>query len=164
MARMRQGSTRSQAARRSASSPPARSSASCSSSASSGISSQSPARPYFRSLAIRLMSTVVFPLPAPARIRSGPSVAKTASCCMGFREAKSFRISSLRASRYCFSNSVIMAALYHIHAPDTSMERQIRELTFFPSAISINGISSQRTGGTCARRRAKGTEKRSRTF
>src|SRR6185295_12100995 len=34
--------------------------------------------------AIRWVMTRVFPLPAPARISTGPSTARTASCCSGF--------------------------------------------------------------------------------
>ena len=99
MARMRQGATGSSAATRCASAPPLRSMASFFSSASAGSSSLSPALPYFRRLAMRLMSTVVFPLPAPARISSGPSVAITASICMLFRCSKSARTTLRRASR-----------------------------------------------------------------
>src|SRR5512145_2507367 len=41
------------------------------------------------SQATRLVSTRVFPLPAPASTRSGPSVAWTASRCSGFRPSRS---------------------------------------------------------------------------
>ena len=39
-------------------------------------------------LATRLTSTVVLPLPAPAKISSGPSVQKTACCWTGFNRVK----------------------------------------------------------------------------
>ena len=56
-----------------------------SSPAHSGTSGLSDPRPKVRRLSTRLMSTVVFPLPAPARRSRGPSVASTASCWRGFR-------------------------------------------------------------------------------
>ena len=71
---------------------------------------------------MRLMSTVVLPLPAPARMSSAPSVVSTASCCMGLSDAKSLLMSSLRASRYCCLKLFIIAALYHIPRRDTSRE------------------------------------------
>ena len=59
---------------------------------------------------MRLISTVVLPLPAPARISSGPSVASTACRCMGFRAANSSATTALRASMYFLSKSVFMAS------------------------------------------------------
>jgi hypothetical protein len=46
--------------------------------------------------AIRCATTRVFPLPAPARMRSGPSVVVTARACSGFRRDT---ISAARAAR-----------------------------------------------------------------
>src|ERR671933_2545407 len=40
---------------------------------------------------MRYVSTRVFPLPAPARMRSGPSVCSTASSCVEFSESRSTR-------------------------------------------------------------------------
>ena len=99
MAMMRQGSTGSYAARRFASSEgPASSTASSASVALSGTSSVSEARPYLSRLAMRFMSTVVLPLPAPARTSRGPSVASTASLCIELSCAKSASIIRLRAA------------------------------------------------------------------
>ena len=69
-----------------------------SSSASGGSSSLSEARPYFMRFAMRFMSTVVLPLPAPARMSSGPSVARTASRWRGLRLGKLWAITCRRAS------------------------------------------------------------------
>ena len=63
----------------------------------SGTSGLSEPRPYFIRLAMRWMSTVVFPLPAPASSSSGPSVASTALCCSGFRWANSRAMAPRRA-------------------------------------------------------------------
>ena len=82
IARMRHGSTGSSAAYTAASSPPTRSSESVRSSAKAGSSSQSLARPKLSRFAMRFINTVVLPLPAPASISSGPSVAITASICL----------------------------------------------------------------------------------
>ena len=43
-------------------------------------------------LAMRLTSTVVLPLPAPARMSSGPSVVNTARRCISFRRPNCFSI------------------------------------------------------------------------
>ena len=99
MAMMRHGSTGSYAARRSASGEgPASNTAKSASVAFAGTSPQSDARPYLSRLATRLMSTVVFPLPAPARISRGPSVVSTASLCIGFRRSKSCSMTRRRAA------------------------------------------------------------------
>ena len=63
----------------------------------SGTSSVSDPRPYWMRFAIRWMSTVVLPLPAPASSSSGPSVARTAFLCISFRFAKSASMKRLRA-------------------------------------------------------------------
>ena len=62
-----------------------------------GTSSLSEPRPYFIRLAMRWMSTVVLPLPAPASRSSGPSVARAAFCCSGLSRANSRAIASRRA-------------------------------------------------------------------
>ena len=80
-------------------------SASFSALASSGSSAQSEARPYFRMLAMRFMSTVVLPLPAPARMSRGPSVAMTASRCLSFSRGKFFAMTRFRAAMYFFVKS-----------------------------------------------------------
>ena len=111
MAMILHGSTGSKAARRLASSDgPASSTASSASVALSGTSSVSEARPYLSRLAMRFMSTVVFPLPAPARTSRGPSVASTASLCMGLSFANSASTTFFLAAIYLFSNSVFMAS------------------------------------------------------
>ena len=56
---------------------------------------------------IRLMSTVVLPLPAPASSSSGPSVQNTASRCLSLRAAKSSSMMDWRSALYFISNSVI---------------------------------------------------------
>src|SRR5215211_5585182 len=45
------------------------------------------ASPWSRMKATRCVSTRVFPLPAPARMSSGPSVCSTASSWVGFRDS-----------------------------------------------------------------------------
>ena len=62
-----------------------------------GTSGLSEPRPYFIRLAMRWMSTVVLPLPAPASRSSGPSVASTARCCSGFSRANSRAMAARRA-------------------------------------------------------------------
>ena len=49
--------------------------------------------------AMRLTTTVVFPLPAPARISTGPSVRKTASRCFSFILQKRFSNTARRSSK-----------------------------------------------------------------
>ena len=48
---------------------------------------------------MRLTTTVVFPLPAPARISTGPSVRKTASRCFSFILQKRFSNTARRSSK-----------------------------------------------------------------
>ena len=43
--------------------------------------------PYSRRFAMRKVTVLVFPVPAPARIRTGPSVLSTASACAAFNPA-----------------------------------------------------------------------------
>jgi hypothetical protein len=45
-------------------------------------------RPVARMWAIRVVSTRVLPVPAPASTRTGPSVVSTASRCSGFRPSR----------------------------------------------------------------------------
>ena len=122
MAMMRQGSTGSYAARRRASSEgPASSTARSASVALSGTSSVSEARPYLSRFATLFISTVVLPLPAPARTSRGPSVASTASLCMGLSFAKSASTTRFRAAIYRFSKSLSIAAIfYHIKSSRTT--------------------------------------------
>ena len=62
-----------------------------------GTSLESEPRPYFIRLAMRWMSTVVFPLPAPASSSRGPSVARAAFRCSGFRFPNSSSMAARRA-------------------------------------------------------------------
>ena len=55
-----------------------------------GVSLEPCAEPNRMRLAIRLTSTVVLPLPAPARMSSGPSVVNTACRCISFRRPNCF--------------------------------------------------------------------------
>ena len=136
IARIRQGATGSSAASSFASSPPCRSFCSISSSAPSGRRSLSEAQPYFSRLAIRLIKTVVFPLPAPARISSGPSVARTASLCLLFSFSKSERTMFLRASTNLFVKSSMSAILtqspvFHKHKKNAGIKSPTFPLLFF---------------------------------
>src|SRR3990172_8659164 len=49
--------------------------------------------PVYIRYAVLIVMALVFPEPAPARIRSGPSVCSTASFCLGLRRAISLDIS-----------------------------------------------------------------------
>ena len=57
-------------------------------------------------LMMRLMSTVVFPLPAPARMSRGPSVWKTASRCRALSFSKRCSMIACRMDAYFISNLV----------------------------------------------------------
>ena len=48
---------------------------------------------------MRLMSTVVFPLPAPAKMSSGPFTVNTACFWRSFMRAKSFSSTARRSAR-----------------------------------------------------------------
>ena len=109
-----QGSTGSRAAAFLLSSlSPASISAISSSLAQSGTSRESDALPYRIRFTILFIKTVVFPLPAPARSKRGPSVVITALRCSGLSLAKSASISFFLALIYLFSK------LLSIIAPQT---------------------------------------------
>ena len=74
-----------------------------------GISLQSLPLPKRIRLAIRLMSTVVLPLPAPASRSSGPSVVRTAFCCMSFNWENWVAIYFFLAVKNLFSNCSVIA-------------------------------------------------------
>ena len=59
---------------------------------SRGVHFEPWAEPKRMRLAMRLTSTVVLPLPAPARMRSGPSVVNTACRCISFSRPNCFSI------------------------------------------------------------------------
>ena len=96
-----------------------------SSSVSSGTSSLSQQRPNRRRFATRWISTVVLPLPAPARIRTGPERVSTAWRCILLRFLKLWsKICFFRAKNSCrwfsvigysFSTSVLLhsVTVYH---------------------------------------------------
>ena len=80
---------------------------------SSGRLSLSKALPYLTRFPIRFMSTVVFPLPAPAKISTGPSVWKTACFCMAFILEKSFcMIFFLKSRIVSLSDSKFFTSFY----------------------------------------------------
>ncbi len=70
-----------------------------------GTSLLSEPRPYFMRFAMRWISTVVFPLPAPASRSSGPSVASTPERCCGFSRENSCAMTALRALQNLSSSS-----------------------------------------------------------
>ena len=72
-----------------------------------GTSSESDPRPYFIRFAMRWMSTVVLPLPAPASSSSGPSVHSAARRCSGFRFWKSSSMAARRALQKRSSSSLV---------------------------------------------------------
>lgn len=72
-----------------------------------GTSSLSAPRPYSMRLATRWMSTVVFPLPAPASSSKGPSVARAALRCIGFRLKNCPSINARRALQNRTSSSCV---------------------------------------------------------
>ena len=76
----------------------------------SGISKVSLPRPNRIRLAIRWISTVVLPLPAPAKSSKGPSVVRTAWRCIAFKFINCPSIYFLRASKNRVSNCSVIAA------------------------------------------------------
>ena len=82
-----------------------RNSRSCSAAPSGAYSLVSPC-PKRRILMMRLMSTVVLPLPAPAKMSRGPSVAYTASRCFSLRPEKRCSMTARRTAAYFKSNFV----------------------------------------------------------
>ena len=87
--------------------------------------------------AIRFTSTVVFPLPAPARTRTGPSVVNTALHCSGLRR-EPYTLS--KSARFAFKNSFLRS--FCILSPKTgiSLPKLNAKLPFFGSSAAIRII------------------------
>ena len=77
---------------------------------SRGVHLEPWAEPKRMRLAMRLTSTVVFPLPAPARMSRGPLVVNTASRCISFRRPNCFSIYVSRKAQNCCARSVAIVS------------------------------------------------------
>ena len=69
---------------------------------------------------MRRMSTVVLPLPAPARMSSGPSAASAACRCWGFRSLRLISITACRAARKRVLNVSMVYFLISVICPETA--------------------------------------------